>query len=177
MTVERDGYVTAPSSETRTITVQAGQTTADVNLELVRTGAISGRIVDSDGEPLPTPVCNFIPSARKGAAGVGSTTADHSPKRTSSHQNYPRNFCPFASLALRGSGLGNHAPRNPMKNAAIEGGGSSVHQVAAALDIAFSIALSSRLRSMIDSLISVCNQNRPGLGSAAARAEGEASGR
>src|SRR5215469_11509921 len=48
--VERNGYVAA-SSRNRTITVQAGQTTEDVNLELIRTGAVSGRIVDADGEP------------------------------------------------------------------------------------------------------------------------------
>ena len=48
--VERNGYVAA-SSRNRTITVQAAQTTEDVNLELIRTGAVSGRIVDADGEP------------------------------------------------------------------------------------------------------------------------------
>lgn len=53
VTVERDGYVAAPQSETRTIRVQADQTTADVDLELIRTAAISGRIVDPDGEPMP----------------------------------------------------------------------------------------------------------------------------
>ena len=53
VTVERDGYVVAAQSVTKSITVQAGQATADVNLELVRTGAISGRVVDPDGEPMP----------------------------------------------------------------------------------------------------------------------------
>jgi hypothetical protein len=53
VTVERDGYVASSQSQTRTITVQAGQTTAGVDLELIRTGAISGRVVDPDGEPMP----------------------------------------------------------------------------------------------------------------------------
>jgi hypothetical protein len=53
VTVERDGYVAAPQSKTRTVTVQASQTTEDVNLELIRTGAISGRIAGIDGQPMP----------------------------------------------------------------------------------------------------------------------------
>ncbi|MBZ5579807.1 MAG: carboxypeptidase-like regulatory domain-containing protein [Acidobacteriia bacterium] len=53
VTVDRDGYVAGPQSETKTVTVIAGQTTSDVDLELVRTGVVSGRIVDADGEPMP----------------------------------------------------------------------------------------------------------------------------
>jgi hypothetical protein len=53
LTVERDGYV-VPRGQSQTVQVQAGQTTADVKLKLQRTGAVSGRILDADGDP----VCN-----------------------------------------------------------------------------------------------------------------------
>ena len=53
VTVERSGYVPVQPSKTRTVTVQASQTTEDFNPELVHTAAISGRILDADGEPIP----------------------------------------------------------------------------------------------------------------------------
>ena len=53
VSVERDGFVTEPSAEPKTITVQAGQTIDDLDLQMVRTGSISGRVLDSDGEPMP----------------------------------------------------------------------------------------------------------------------------
>jgi protocatechuate 3,4-dioxygenase beta subunit len=62
LTVERDGYV-VPRGQSQTVQVQAGQITADVKLKLQRTGAVSGRILDADGDP----VCNvsvFVAPAR-----------------------------------------------------------------------------------------------------------------
>ncbi len=53
LTVERDGYVVSSRTPPKTIVVQARQTLSDVNLELLRTGAISGRVVDPDGDPMP----------------------------------------------------------------------------------------------------------------------------
>ena len=53
VTVERLGYVVSSQSQPKTIVVQERQTLSDVNLELVRTGAISGRVVDPDGDPMP----------------------------------------------------------------------------------------------------------------------------
>ena len=53
VTVEGDGYVVSSHSQPKTIVVQGRQTLSDVNLELIRTGAISGRIVDHDGDPMP----------------------------------------------------------------------------------------------------------------------------
>jgi hypothetical protein len=51
LAVERDGYVLA-RGQFQTVNVQAGQTTSDVKLKLLRTGAISGRILDADGDPV-----------------------------------------------------------------------------------------------------------------------------
>lgn len=53
VTVERDGYVVSSQSQPKTIVVQGRETLSDVNLELIRTGAISGRVVDPDGDPMP----------------------------------------------------------------------------------------------------------------------------
>src|SRR5271169_2563025 len=52
LTVERDGYV-VPRGQSQTVQVQAGQNTSDVKLKLQRTGAVSGRILDADGNPIP----------------------------------------------------------------------------------------------------------------------------
>lgn len=51
LSVERDGYVVA-RGQPQTVSVQAGQTTSDVKLKLVRTGTVSGRILDADGDPV-----------------------------------------------------------------------------------------------------------------------------
>jgi len=51
LTVERDGYVVA-RGQSQTVQVQAGQAIADVKLKLQRTGAVSGRILDADGDPV-----------------------------------------------------------------------------------------------------------------------------
>ena len=77
VTVERDGYIASSQSQTRTITVQAGQTTAGVDLELIRTGAISGRVVDPDGEPMPR-VSVQLRSVRERRRGpfLGAVTDD-----------------------------------------------------------------------------------------------------
>ncbi|MBZ5580820.1 MAG: carboxypeptidase-like regulatory domain-containing protein [Acidobacteriia bacterium] len=50
LAVHRDGYV-ASGEGPQTVVVQAGQTT-DGQLKLLRTGAISGRILDADGDPV-----------------------------------------------------------------------------------------------------------------------------
>jgi protocatechuate 3,4-dioxygenase beta subunit len=51
LAVERDGYVVA-RGQSQTVQVQAGQTATDVKVKLQRTGAISGRILDADGDPI-----------------------------------------------------------------------------------------------------------------------------
>lgn len=60
VSVERDGFVTDPSAEPKTVTVQAGQSIDDLDLQMVRTGSISGRILDSDGEPMPRATVQLI---------------------------------------------------------------------------------------------------------------------
>jgi hypothetical protein len=54
----RTGYVRAqygqrgPNSNASTLTVTAGQRITDVRLSMVRSGAISGRLIDTEGEPV-----------------------------------------------------------------------------------------------------------------------------
>ena len=77
LTVERDGFVTDPPSAPRTVTVQAGETTRDVTLELVRTGAVSGRIIDADGEPIPRASVQLLSIRnKKRATGLAALTDD-----------------------------------------------------------------------------------------------------
>jgi protocatechuate 3,4-dioxygenase beta subunit len=78
LSVERDGYVAA-RGPSQTITVQAGQTTSDVKLKLQRTGAVSGRILDADGDPISGVGVVVLPArAIKNArpAGTFATTND-----------------------------------------------------------------------------------------------------
>ncbi len=51
LSAERVGWVVA-RGQSPTVTVQAGQATSDVKLKLRRTGAVSGRILDADGDPV-----------------------------------------------------------------------------------------------------------------------------
>lgn len=78
LSVERDGYVVA-RGQPQTVSVQAGQTTSDVKLKLVRTGAVSGRILDADGDPISGVGVVILPArAIKNARPVSSfaTTND-----------------------------------------------------------------------------------------------------
>jgi hypothetical protein len=75
ITVERAGYVIAPESKSKTVTVEAAENTPDVKLTLLRTGAISGRVLDTDGEPLAR-VSIQVVAQRKGAAGSGAISDD-----------------------------------------------------------------------------------------------------
>src|SRR6266851_5304363 len=72
LAVERDGYVVA-RGQSQTVNVQAGQTTSDVKMKLLRTGAISGRILDADGDPISG--VNVVLSAVRARKGARSATA------------------------------------------------------------------------------------------------------
>ncbi len=52
VTAERDGFVTPPRTEPVVATVKPETTESGITLKLVRTGAVSGRVLDSDGESL-----------------------------------------------------------------------------------------------------------------------------
>jgi hypothetical protein len=77
ITVERAGYVSAPENKGKTVTVKAAENTSDFKLTLLRTGAISGHVFDTDGEPLGRVSIQVLP-LRKGATGGSyATTDDH----------------------------------------------------------------------------------------------------
>ena len=67
LSVERDRYVLA-RGQTQTIDVQPGQATSDIKLKLQRTGVVSGRILDADGEPVSG--VNVVVSPSRPAKGV-----------------------------------------------------------------------------------------------------------
>src|SRR5215831_17015534 len=67
ITVERDGYVPA-RGQAQTVNVQAEQTSSDIKLKLVRTAAISGRILDPDGDPISGVSVALSPKSAKKSA-------------------------------------------------------------------------------------------------------------
>src|SRR6266404_6034104 len=73
LAVQRDGYVVARRGQSQTVNVQAGQITSEVKLKLLRTGAISGRILDADGDPISG--VNVVLSAVRARKGARSATA------------------------------------------------------------------------------------------------------
>ena len=76
ITVERAGYVSAPENKGKTVTVKAAENTSDVKLELLRTGAISGRVFDTDGEPLGRASIQVLPLRKGATRGSYATTDD-----------------------------------------------------------------------------------------------------
>src|ERR1700730_15338002 len=50
VSVVREGFVSDPQGERLVVTVKPEATESDVVLKLVRTGAISGRVLDADGD-------------------------------------------------------------------------------------------------------------------------------
>jgi len=50
LSIDRTGYVLTRDGERKTVTVKPGETTLDVTVELLKTGAISGRVVDPEGD-------------------------------------------------------------------------------------------------------------------------------
>jgi hypothetical protein len=51
-TIERQGFVTDPKSEHLTVLTKPGETESDITIKLIKTGALSGRVLDADGEPV-----------------------------------------------------------------------------------------------------------------------------
>jgi len=76
ITAERQGYV-IPKGKPQTVTVEAAQDTSDMKLTMVRTGTISGRVMDPDGDPLSGVYVTIIPIARnRPPANLYATTND-----------------------------------------------------------------------------------------------------
>jgi hypothetical protein len=74
----RDGHVVSNQTK-QTVEVQAGEEATGVKLKLVRAGAVSGRVLDPDGEPVSGVAVMFTAvSAKKGAtqSQFGGSTND-----------------------------------------------------------------------------------------------------
>lgn len=61
----REGFVTEPQGERLLVTVKPEATESDIVVKLVPTGAISGRVLDADGDPVLGATVQVLP-ARKG---------------------------------------------------------------------------------------------------------------
>jgi Carboxypeptidase regulatory-like domain len=76
VTVECAGYVASSQSQPKTIVVQGRQALSDINLELIRAGVISGRVVDSDGDPMPQVSVQLRSVRERKPASLGAVTDD-----------------------------------------------------------------------------------------------------
>ena len=80
MWAERDGYVTPSPSSGQIVSFEAGVEKSDLKLKLLRTGSVSGRVLDSDGEPVMNASVRFQSwkkSQHTGAQrGFSATTND-----------------------------------------------------------------------------------------------------
>ncbi len=65
LSAERSGFVLDPESERSVVNVKAGPEQSEITLKMIRTGAISGRVLDRDGEPLTGATVQVVPINRK----------------------------------------------------------------------------------------------------------------
>jgi hypothetical protein len=78
LSVEKDGWVTTRDSKAMTVTVTAGQTAPAVTLRMLKTAAISGRVLDAEGDPIAGVAIQLTPepSKKKGPSGPWASTND-----------------------------------------------------------------------------------------------------
>jgi hypothetical protein len=78
ISAERTGFVLDPDSERTIVNVKAGPAESEVTLKMVRTGAISGRVLDSDGEPVTGAAVQVAPvnSKKAGVPAFSAATDD-----------------------------------------------------------------------------------------------------
>jgi protocatechuate 3,4-dioxygenase beta subunit len=74
LSIERTGFVLDPESERTVVTVKPGQEESELTLKMNRAGAISGRVLDSDGEPITGAAVQVVPVNQK-KGGVSSLNA------------------------------------------------------------------------------------------------------
>jgi Carboxypeptidase regulatory-like domain len=65
LSAERTGFVLDPESERSVVNVKAGPEQSEVTLKMIRTSAISGRVLDREGEPLTGATVEVVPINRK----------------------------------------------------------------------------------------------------------------
>jgi len=71
LSTERTGFILDPESD-RSVTVKPGPADSDVTLKLIRTGAVSGRVLDNDGEPVTGASVQVVPINQKKGGVVSS---------------------------------------------------------------------------------------------------------
>jgi Carboxypeptidase regulatory-like domain len=65
VSVERTGFVLDPDSERVVANVQPEPAVSEISLKLIRTGAISGRVFDSEGDPVTGAAIQIMPAGRR----------------------------------------------------------------------------------------------------------------
>ena len=77
LNAERAGFILDPAAERAVVNVKPAPEEAEVTLKLIRTGAISGRVLDSDGEPVTGASVQVVPlNQKKGIGPIYSATTN-----------------------------------------------------------------------------------------------------
>jgi 5-hydroxyisourate hydrolase-like protein (transthyretin family) len=84
LATERNGFVPDPESERMVVDVKPGPDESEVTLKLIRTGAISGHVLDSDGEPITGASVQVaaVNQKRGGLSSFGAITNDRGEYRS-----------------------------------------------------------------------------------------------
>jgi hypothetical protein len=84
LSTERTGFVLDPESERSVVNVKPGPDELEVTLMLIRTGAISGRVLDSDGEPISGATVQVAPvnQRKRGVLSLNAVTNDRGEYRS-----------------------------------------------------------------------------------------------
>jgi len=70
ISAERTGFMLDSESERTVVNLKAGSSESEVTLKLIRTGAVSGRVLDSDGEPITGATVQLVPVNEKKGRGA-----------------------------------------------------------------------------------------------------------
>jgi hypothetical protein len=73
LSARRDGYVAGRNDPAIVVTILPEKTQSDLTVKLVRTGAVSGRVVDADGDPVAGASVQLIAAKGKREGGFAST--------------------------------------------------------------------------------------------------------
>ena len=113
ISVEREGYVTTHDSAQKVVTVNADDKNADVKLMMLRTGVISGRVLDVDGEPLVNARVQIAPVRSKPGQSGGTSASTNDLGEYRAFALAPGDYRVAASYEIWGGGNQIHMQKRP----------------------------------------------------------------
>jgi hypothetical protein len=101
LSTERAGFILDPESERMVVNIKAGPDNSEVILRLISTGAISGRVLDSDGEPITGATVQVVPLNQKKGGVPPSSAVTNDRGEYRSFNIPPGKYCIAASYEPR----------------------------------------------------------------------------